>query len=341
MTKRGWTPGSFRLPALTLPSRAASGCSRAAHGGEGRFATKVVGAHRSTRRSALILLGVFALAGAVGLSARLVLPRIWPWLELSPPVSVRLAPDFIFDLFGVRVTNTLAGMALSTAALLAVVVWARVGRSAAARLVASGLDALVEAGYGLVEGVAGRSLTRWLFPVVATLFAIIVANAWMAITPAFGPLVAITGDGTEVPLFRGAGTDINLSLALSAVSFLVVNLAGLIVLRMAYVRKFVDLRPLRNGGLLEGAVGLFTGLLHVLTELTRLLSFAFRLFGTLTAGEVLLIVSGFLIPLALSVPFYGLELAIGVVQGTIFAGLTAAFAARAASLQTDRVVPDD
>jgi F-type H+-transporting ATPase subunit a len=287
------------------------------------------------RRPVALLLAVFALTAAGGLAARLLLPRIWPWLETGHAVRVQLAPEAVADLYGFSITNTIAGMAVSTLALLTVVAWARLGRSRAARLLADGLDSLIETGYGIVEGMAGRALAGWLFPVVATLFAVIVANAWMAVTPVFGPVQIADADHDRVPLFRGAGTDINLALALSAVSLLTVNLAGFAVLRSGYVRRFVDIRLFRRGTLLEAGVSLFVGLLHLLTELTRFLSFAFRLFGTLTAGEVLLIVAGFLLPLALSVPFYGLELAIGLVQGAVFAGLTAAFAASAVSGQRE------
>ena len=65
--------------------------------------------------------------------------------------------------------------------------------------------------------------------------------------------------------------------------------------------------------------------------MTRMLSFTFRLFGNMTAGEILVLVSCFLIPLIFTVPFYGLELLIGLIQAIIFSGLTLVFATVAIS----------
>jgi F-type H+-transporting ATPase subunit a len=73
-------------------------------------------------------------------------------------------------------------------------------------------------------------------------------------------------------------------------------------------------------------VDAFAGFIELISEMARILSFTFRLFGNMTAGELLLLVMMFLIPWVAAVPFYGLELFIGFVQALIFAGLTLAFA---------------
>jgi len=58
----------------------------------------------------------------------------------------------------------------------------------------------------------------------------------------------------------------------------------------------------------------------------RIVSFTFRLFGNMTAGEILLLIAMFLVPWVLALPFYGLELLVGFVQALIFGGLTLVFA---------------
>jgi F-type H+-transporting ATPase subunit a len=75
----------------------------------------------------------------------------------------------------------------------------------------------------------------------------------------------------------------------------------------------------------SGVVDAFVGGLELLSRFITIISFTFRLFGNMTAGEILLLVSAYLIPWVLAVPFYGLELLIGFVQGLIFAGLTLVF----------------
>ena len=72
-------------------------------------------------------------------------------------------------------------------------------------------------------------------------------------------------------------------------------------------------------------VHIFIGLLEGLSEFIRIVSFTFRLFGNMTAGEILLLVASFLIPWVFALPFYGLELLVGFVQALIFGGLTLIF----------------
>jgi F-type H+-transporting ATPase subunit a len=74
-----------------------------------------------------------------------------------------------------------------------------------------------------------------------------------------------------------------------------------------------------------GFIDLFVGILEMVSHLIRMVSFTFRLFGNMTAGEILVLVSCFLIPVVFSSIFYGLELLIGFIQAFIFAGLTLVF----------------
>ena len=71
----------------------------------------------------------------------------------------------------------------------------------------------------------------------------------------------------------------------------------------------------------------FVGPLEAFSEFVRLISFTFRLFGNMTAGEILVLVSAFLVPFVATVGVYGLELLVGFIQALIFSGLTLVFAA--------------
>jgi F-type H+-transporting ATPase subunit a len=82
-------------------------------------------------------------------------------------------------------------------------------------------------------------------------------------------------------------------------------------------------------GQVGGLLDMFVGALELLSEFAKVISFTFRLFGNVFAGEVLLIVMTFLIPLLGVVPFYGLELFVGFIQAFIFAMLTLVFATMA------------
>ena len=85
--------------------------------------------------------------------------------------------------------------------------------------------------------------------------------------------------------------------------------------------KFINFR--------EGPIGFFVGILELISEIARVISFTFRLFGNIFAGEVLLMAMGFLLPLIGLIPFLGLELFVGLIQAFIFAMLTLVFASMA------------
>jgi F-type H+-transporting ATPase subunit a len=199
---------------------------------------------------------------------------------------------------------------------------------------------IVEALLNFVTGVAGEKNARTLFPVVATIFLYVLTNAFLALLPFFGTIGIIEHDGTFIPLLRAANTDINLPLSIAIISFVCIEFWGLRSLGFFhYSKSFFNLEPLRDGfasllrgkikpalnGVMFGFVNIFVGLIEVLSHIIRIVSFTFRLFGNMTAGEILLLVITFIIPFSVSIIFYGLEMLVGFVQALIFAGLTLVF----------------
>jgi F-type H+-transporting ATPase subunit a len=124
--------------------------------------------------------------------------------------------------------------------------------------------------------------------------------------------------GILVPYLRGANTDVNNTLAIALVAMLTVQIWGFRSLGFrGYGGKFINLK--------QGPIYFFVGILEIIGELARTISFTFRLFGNMFAGEVLLVAMAFLFPLIGIIPFIGLELFVGVIQGFIFAMLTLVF----------------
>ena len=125
--------------------------------------------------------------------------------------------------------------------------------------------------------------------------------------------------GILVPFLRSANTEVNMTLAIALVAMFMVQYWGIRVLGVfGHVAKFINIKG--------GPVGLFVGLLEVISEVARVISFTFRLFGNIFAGEVLLIAMAFLLPMIGIIPFLGLELFVGLIQAFIFAMLTLVFA---------------
>jgi len=138
--------------------------------------------------------------------------------------------------------------------------------------------------------------------------------------------------GELVPLFRGPNTDLNTPLALAIVSAIAVESWGVASLGIGYGRKFFNfggifrgLRRLNPGLLFRGVIDAFVGFLELVSETVRLISFTFRLFGNMFAGEVVILMFTFLTPLVVTIAVYGLELFVGIIQAFIFALLTLVF----------------
>jgi F-type H+-transporting ATPase subunit a len=196
--------------------------------------------------------------------------------------------------------------------------------------------------YDFCKSVAGEEYGRKFFPVICTIFLFVAFNAWLSLIPGFGS-ITITTHGVEHELIRGSNTDVNTPLAIALVSFVFVEFWGLKTLGIKYLRKFVNaggfFRSIGNlfrgrvkqgfSGLFSGFVDIFVGALETLSELIRIVSFTFRLFGNMTAGEILILVAAFLVPMAIGWMVYGLELFIGFIQALVFSGLTLAFASMA------------
>lgn len=128
--------------------------------------------------------------------------------------------------------------------------------------------------------------------------------------------------GLLVPYLRGSSTDLNMTLAIAIFAMVSVQFWGIKTLGVwGYWDKFVGNPFKRN------PIDLFVGILELVGEFIKVISFTFRLFGNMFAGEILLIAMGFLFPLIGMIPFIGLELFVGFIQAIIFSVLTLMFGA--------------
>jgi F-type H+-transporting ATPase subunit a len=286
----------------------------------------------------LSLLVIGFVIGPLGQSMLgLELPSWLGALSVDRP-DPRLPAETIFHIFGFPITNSIIGAWITIIFLVgfSYVVTRRM-KLIPGRLQAA-FEFLIGWLYDLCVSVAGEENGRRFFPVVATIFLFVAFNAWLALLPGFGSITAHTIEG-EVELIRPANTDINMPLALALTSFIFVEFYGLRTLGIRYLSKFFNFREFFRGirqamsgklkaglsGLFTGAMTIFTGLLEGLSEFIRIVSLTFRLFGNMTAGEILLLVAAFLVPWLFAIPFYGLELLIGFIQAIIFGGLTLIF----------------
>ncbi|MBN1964888.1 MAG: F0F1 ATP synthase subunit A [Anaerolineae bacterium] len=132
------------------------------------------------------------------------------------------------------------------------------------------------------------------------------------------------------PFVRAAATDLNLTIAFGIISVIMIQVYGVWALGPDYFQKFFNLRALGNLGKKPlGLIDFLVGLIEIVSEVAKIISFAFRLFGNIFAGQVLLFIMMFLVATMLPVVFYALELFVGLMQAFVFAVLTLIFAAQA------------
>ena len=209
------------------------------------------------------------------------------------------------------------------------------------------LEAIIEAIHGLVGDIAGNRGKR-IFPIVATVFLFVLLSNWLGLIPGVGPIGIkethmIKGHEEEiiVPLLRSPSADLNNTLALAVISVFMTQVFAIMALGLVkYGTKWfnfarwgnlglalVGLRPRKGmmGLFFWGAIDIFVGLVELFSELMKLVTFSFRLFGNIFAGEVILIVMAYLFAQFLPLPFYALELFVGFIQAFVFAMLTLVF----------------
>jgi F-type H+-transporting ATPase subunit a len=315
----------------------------------------------------------------------------------GPIPHIAIAAEPLTSVGGVKITNT---MITSWVVVVLILLGILFITSRKWTIVPGGVqnfvEAVVEAFYNLVTGIAGEENGRKFFPVVATIFFFVLINNWLSLTPVFnqigffghntpveeqleehgyvhgiifdeakvGPFdlhlvpfsgpdnLAISDDsrtikegapdshdkydeaiaegkpvGELIPLFRGPNTDLNTPLAIAIWSAIFVEFWGVAALGFfKYGGKFIRF---------SSPIDFFVGILELISEMVRLVSFTFRLFGNMFAGEVVILMFTFLTPLIITLPFYGLELFVGVIQAFIFASLTLVFAVMAVQSHDD------
>lgn len=239
-------------------------------------------------------------------------------------VSISLASEMIglIGNFEIRNTMLMAWLAMAVLFILSICV-----RSTGYRQVPGRFQAVVElviSGlYDLFASVVHDDrLARKFFPLVSTIFIFIVLGNWMGILPGVGSITILgmhEGQMEAIPLFRSMNADVNMTLAIAIIAIVAVQFYGAWELgTTSYVSKFF-VAPWKN------PMQTFVGLLEIISECSRIVSFTFRLFGNIFAGEVLLIVISYLMPYLAPVPFLAMELFVGFIQGLVFALLTTVF----------------
>jgi F-type H+-transporting ATPase subunit a len=229
-------------------------------------------------------------------------------------VHVSIKAEELFQIGPFVVTNSMVGVLIATAVLL-VAAWYITRR---ATLVPGRLQSVIEFPVEFMANlVQGQGGSRWrsILPLILTIFLLVLAANWVGLLPGVGTVsVAWTdpeGHQALHPIIRPASADLNFTLALAIIAFVAFVSWGIRAngvggyLKETFIANPAYMTPIMTP-------------IHIVSELSRLISLSMRLFGNVFAGEVLLAVMLALTFAVVPALFLGLEAVFGFVQALVF-----------------------
>lgn len=245
-------------------------------------------------------------------------------------ISVHLDPYIVGYVGGMPITATLLTSWLTMIILVTVAYFAGRRPSLIPRKLQNFFEVVVEGVLNYMTTVLeDKKLATKYFPIVMTIFFFILFMNWLGLFPGVTSIGFYEGHGEDmhfIPLLYPAATDLNITIAFAIISFVVIEFAGIAALGVwRYAGKFINLSFLRKFNF-NNVLGFFIGIIELISEIARLISFSFRLFGNIFAGKtLLLVVMALATPYILPVPLLAYELFVGFIQAFVFAILTLFF----------------
>lgn len=190
------------------------------------------------------------------------------------------------------------------------------------------VETIFEGAFGMMDMVTNdRNKSKKIFPIVFAIFIFVLINNWLGLLPGVGSITY-----NHYPLLRGGTADLNTTLALGLMAVISANVFGVMVVGgWNYFNKFVNIKALLEIPkkikheptiALVNPINFFVGMIEIISEIAKVASLSFRLFGNIFAGEVLLASISAIFAFGLPLPFMFLEIIVGIIQALIFAILT-------------------
>jgi F-type H+-transporting ATPase subunit a len=267
-------------------------------------------------------------------------------------LEISIAPEKVFSLGNFVVTNAVLSAVIIISLLsLSIVLLSFNIKAFKASKIQIFFELVIDGIRDISNSIIGQK-GKALFPFLFTFFLFVVLSNWFGLLPFVGPISVLHTEDqisnskfqnesgvdfwsclskrdcylnskfeivqTEeaFPLFRAPTSDVSATLALALISVLATNVLGFHFTGFKYIKKYLDF---------SNPINFFIGLLEIVSEFAKIISFTFRLFGNIFAGEVLLLVITSLTFGLATLPFMALELFVGFIQGFVFFMLTAVF----------------
>lgn len=252
-----------------------------------------------------------------------------------------LGAEPLFSIGSLLVTNSMLTGWIVTVGFIALAVALRRPKTGVPGRLQNFFEAILESMLNFADQVTGsRQKSQRFLPIVGSLFLFILASNWFGLIPGVSSIVVnmlVHGEIEAIPLLRPATSDLNTTLAMAAFSVTASHVVGIASLGFfSHWNKFIQLGGLWNAvagiakysiketlvNLLTAVIGVFVGLIELVSEVAKVVSLSLRLFGNVFAGEVLLGVIASLVSVAFPVPFMLLEFVVGIVQALVFSMLS-------------------
>lgn len=239
--------------------------------------------------------------------------------EGSEGIHVTLKPYILGSVAGMPITATMVTAWLTMTILIVGALVLRPRIALIPRKAQSMVELVVGGAYNyMAEVLESKERARFYFPVVMTIFLFILAMNWLGLFPGVTSIGFYDAEHNFTPLLYPSATDLNITIAFAIIAFVTIEVAGILAIGVwRYAGKFVNF---------SSPIAFAVGIIELISELARLISFSFRLFGNIFAGKTLLLVVMFLAtPYVLPVPLIAYEFFVGFIQAFIFAILTLYF----------------
>ena len=298
-------------------------------------------AYRYSRFLSLFLVAAFLFGG--GLVATITAqPESSPALAVSHEKSgekegVPLKPDVLVHLGKFTITNSMVAMWVVAAAIIIFAQMATRNIQPVPGPRQNRWEWMVESLYNFLESVIGSDLVKKTFWFFATIFIFILFVNWFGLIPGIGTVgwghvdPATNRFHVDTPLLRGGNADLNMTFAMAIVFFVLWIVWAIQSQGVGGVIHEIFGAKGENKGIMKLLMGLIfflAGLLEVISILFRPISLSFRLYGNVYAGETMLENMAHMVPSLswlMPIPFYFMELLVGIVQAMVFMLLTAVF----------------
>src|SRR3989344_128455 len=225
-------------------------------------------------------------------------------------------PEAILHIGVFRITNTIIDTILVDAAIIIASVVLAKNIKMIPGIYQNGVEIVIQMFYEITESVA-REKVKKIFPYFMSFFIFILLANWSGLLPGVNS-IGFFEKGKLIPLLRSPTSDLNTTLGLALVSVAATHILSIRTVGFKdYLSRFFSFNPMN----------LFIGALEIISEITKVISLSFRLFGNIFAGEVVLLTVSSIFAFLFPLPFLFLEVIVGFVQALVFSMLTMSFMA--------------